>query len=259
MSQFDWNTLMANASADFEPLPPNDYDVQVTSAERTQTQNGKLMFKVKFNVLAGPYANRKIFNNFVVSPENPNAMAFFFRHMAALGLNSDYFKANPTPEQVASDLMNRQCRLKIKQRPYQGSMRNDVEAVMPLNGGVMNVPGAPNIAPAMGAPVPQGVPAFSPAAMQGNMPQIPLAQEPQFVPTAAPQQQPPAAPQFTEQPQTPPQPAFPGPGPVQPQPQQPAQSPPPPEVAPAPGAPAMPAFPQAPQGGPQLPPLPPQF
>ena len=53
----NWQELIQEAATGAaNPVPPGTYDVVIIEASHTQTSNGKLMFKVKFRVLAGPQA-----------------------------------------------------------------------------------------------------------------------------------------------------------------------------------------------------------
>lgn len=134
MTTLNWNELMDKAGGGFEALPVGDYEVTVQAAEAKKTSTDKVMFKVAFTVTSGPHANRKIWNNFVVSPESPPAMSYFFQHMGAMGLTREFFAANPHPDQVAQALVGRSCKLTLEQREWQGQMRNDVKSIKPALG-----------------------------------------------------------------------------------------------------------------------------
>lgn len=203
MASTNWTDLQAKASADFDPVPPDTYEAQIVEAKASQTGDGsKTMFSVKFNVTSGPFLNRKLWNNFTVSPDNPNALGFFFKHMAALGLSKAYFDALPSNEQVAQDLVGRTATLRVEQREWpvgSGTMRNDVKNIMaPQNGA-----GAPPVA-AAGAPP---MPGFS------APPPIPQAAPPVAQPPAAPAPIPPPA-AVPPVPPPAPMPAVPQPAPV---------------------------------------------
>src|SRR5689334_22188440 len=99
-----WGDLLNDAGGagdSFEPLPSGDYDFEISQADVKQTQNGKTMYAVRAKVESGPHANRLVFHNFVVSPENPNALAMFFRQLNVLGLNREFFAQNPGDHHVA--------------------------------------------------------------------------------------------------------------------------------------------------------------
>jgi hypothetical protein len=242
MTTMDWLSLMDQAGQGAaEPLPDGEYEVKVIDAQQKQTSTAKLMFAVKMQVLAGPHANRIVYNQFVLSPENPNALSFFFQHMGILGLDRSFFQQNPDPAYVAQMLVGRACKVKLSTRIWNAQRRNNVDAILPsAMGAIMQGP-APVPTPGMPFPQPQQPqpmqPAFQPQAPMQPQPQMPPApMQPQFAPQ---QQQPQAAPQFAPPPQMPQAPA-PTPAP-QFQPQQFQEQPP------------QPPFPQAPQMAPQQP------
>lgn len=170
----------ASEAPGFSALPPGEYDCVVDSANVKQVSDGaKSAIAAQFKVENGPYQGQSCFNQFTLSPENPNALAFFFRHMGAMGLDKDYFAANPQLERVASDLVGRRCRVRVSIRQWQGQDRNQVDAVLPPSGSV-RVP-----------PVP------SPAAPTSPVPSVPSNAVPvppvPPVPTAPPAPKPPAS------------------------------------------------------------------
>jgi hypothetical protein len=134
-----WQDLMTEAEASgtsFDPLPIGQYDARVTKADHKVSQNGKTMFNVEFTVINGPHANRKVWNNFVVSPDSPKALAFFFQHMKALGLTKEFFDGNPSEQTVAQNLLNKMCRLDLGHKEYNGSQQNEVKKVLPISSGL---------------------------------------------------------------------------------------------------------------------------
>jgi hypothetical protein len=133
MSDFSFSTLQKVAKdAGFTVIADGEYEVKIIKSEAKDTSTGKKMIKVLFKVIAGPLAgNGTVWNQFVISPESPNALFFFFKHMKALGLDDDYFAGNPKPEQVAKDLLNRRCKIKVGTRQWNGNDQNDVQAVFP--------------------------------------------------------------------------------------------------------------------------------
>ena len=125
--------LKAAEDAGFSNCPPGTYDVRVVEGSAKTTSANKDMIVVKFELLSGPHAGRKVSNNFVISPENANALGFFFRHMRAMGLDSAYFSTNPSPQQVASSLVGKTCRIEVGTRVWNGEEREDVKKIMPLD------------------------------------------------------------------------------------------------------------------------------
>lgn len=182
-----------SASA-FELLPVGPYLVEVLETEATQTANGKAMIKVTLKIVEGPYANRRLWTNFVVSPENKVALAIFFRQMAALGLDRNYMLTDPTEAQVAQALLGRRAIADVVMRKYQGEDRNDVKNIRkpttPASGLPQGLDASQLQSPAPApAPAPQPVAAAAPAPAPAPAPQ-PVAAP---APAAAPAPQPVAA------------------------------------------------------------------
>lgn len=163
MSGFSFADLQEVAKeAGFDLVPDGEYEAVIDAGVKTKkTGNGKDMITVKFKLLPGQPAKGAVFNNFVISPESPNALAFFFRHMKALGLGDEFFAGNPTIEQVAKALEGRTCRIKVGHREYNGTDRNEVTQVSPSKNGNGSGPvpmakpaGVPSISTPTPAPVP---------------------------------------------------------------------------------------------------------
>jgi hypothetical protein len=265
-----WDDLVKDAGdvSSFEPLPEADYDMVVKSAKYKPSKTGKKMWEVVGKVESGPYANRQVWTNLVITPDNPNALAMFFRKMGALGLTVDYFKTNPSDEAVASALTGRRFRAHVGKRKYNGEDRNEIEKFFPPQdgGAVPGMPGMTAPPPAASTPPP---PAAAPVA-------APPAPAPVAAPPAAPAPVAEApAPAAPAAPAAPPAPAAPAVDPAQAAPAavdpwtgQPAAAPAAPPAAPpapapvaeAPAAPpAAPApaaeVPQAPPAAPAAPPV----
>jgi hypothetical protein len=206
------------------------------------------MVKVKYTVTSGPHANRRVWNQYVVSPENPNAMSFFFQHLGAHGLDGAFIAQCAPGEagvaQMAAAMLGTQVRLELGVEMYQGQNRNKVVKVMPPTTGA-------------GMPSPQGTPAAAaPAPTPPAAPPLPPA-----APAAPAPPQPPAAPAApTPAPPVPPTPETPDPAPAPAPPAPPVPEPAvtAPETPPQPPAPPAPPVPPTPgeqpaAGGPTVP------
>lgn len=204
---FDFSKLLQDAKAG-AAWPVGDYDFEITEADAVTANSGAPMIKTKLRCLVGPYANKHITNNFVLSVDNPTALNIFFRHMSAFGLSDDFFRSigsgNLAP--VAANLVGKRARITIAHRQWQGAAQNDVKAVKPITEGLVGgggLPGAPALAgmPAT-APPPPPV-AAAPAAPVAAPPPPPVAAPPAPVaapvaPPAAPAAVPPPPPQLDQ-------------------------------------------------------------
>jgi Protein of unknown function (DUF669) len=154
-----WQNLLEEAAAgggSYEPLPNGEYVVNIVEASHTTTQAGKLMFKTKMKVEGGPHDGRFVWNQFVVSPENANALSIFFSQMKTLGLDTEFFATQPSEDAIVSALQGKRCIVVLDQREWQGQMRNNVKSLKPATGvapaptGVTPAPTAPAV-PVQGA------------------------------------------------------------------------------------------------------------
>lgn len=189
MTSTNWGEIIQEAKAGgatFEPIPDGDYDFVVTKTEAKQTQNGKTMYVLENTVSGGPHNGRKVWARLIVSPENPNALGYFFRDMAALGLSTEFFQSNPTDQQITSSLQNVQFRAQVglSNREFNGRRDNEIKKFYARQAG--NAPQAPQYQPQQGAPAPApqyGAPQSAPPQ------QAPQQQQYQQAPAAPPQQQ----------------------------------------------------------------------
>lgn len=192
----NWGDLVKDASSggggNFEPLPAGDYDIKVVEATAAQSSSGKTMFKLKTEVQGGPYNGRLLWDNLVISPENANALGFFFRKMTALGLGAQFFEQNPSNAQIEQALQHRTARAKVIVRQYNGNPSNNIDTYYPAQS-----TGTPSFAPQ----APQG----PPQPPQGNYgaPQAPQGAPQGYGAPAAPQGPPQGAPAYGGQPQAP--------------------------------------------------------
>jgi hypothetical protein len=92
----------------FKPLPADDYDFVISKAEAAKTKDGlKDKLRLQAKVISGEYARKVVFVDMTLSWESAQAMSIFFRQMKVLGLDEDYFAAEPSMEKVAADLVGR--------------------------------------------------------------------------------------------------------------------------------------------------------
>jgi hypothetical protein len=273
-----WDDLIRDAGdaiTSFEPIPEGDYDLECVDAKVKPTKDGKKkMFEVKCKVVGGAHNGRFIWDNIVLTTDNPNALGFFFKKMAGFGLTADYFKTQrPSDERIVGDLKGRRLRAKIGHRVWNGEKKNEVKNYYPQAGagGALppSVPGAPPMpaAPPAPAPAPQAA-APAPAAPQPPAPPAPVEQPqpPVQDPWAAQAPAAPAGDPWAQQPAAPAAPPAPPAQEYQAPPAPPAApaqqeyqappAPPAPPAAPAPEQQAPPAAPEQPQAA-ATPPVPP--
>jgi hypothetical protein len=164
MSTLNWGDLVKEAGdvGSYDPLPDGDYDLKVLEATAKVSQSGKTMFAVKAEVQVGAHAKRLVWDNLVVSTDNPTALSIFFRKMNALGLGRDFFASSPSNAQIEQALKGRTFRAQVGSRTWQGQKKNEIKAYYSV-AAASSVPTAP-VAAAAPAPAPAPAPVAAPAA-----------------------------------------------------------------------------------------------
>jgi len=164
-----------------ELVPIGEYEMFVWKAKAGKTSNGKFRLEVTGKIVGGPQDGKTVWNQFVLSPENPNAMGFFFRHMAVLGAGPDWFApkqiSDGTFAELAAHVLGARFRCAVGQAEVNKETRNQFEKVMPsaiapgqkMEGATAAPGAAGGMIPSV-ASVPTGVPA--PVTVPGAVPQV---------------------------------------------------------------------------------------
>ena len=180
-STVNWADLVQQAgdaatSSNYEPLPDGDYELKVVDAQATTSASGKPMFKVTTEVQGGAYAKRRVWDQLVVTADNPKAMNMFFMKAGAMGLGREFWSANPGNAQVEQALMGRSFRATLGTRTYNGNQSNEIKRYFPAQAAAPTAasaePAAAAPAPAAAAPAP--TPAAAPAPAPAPAPAAPV-------------------------------------------------------------------------------------
>lgn len=209
-NEINWAELRKSAEDGTRPLTAGDYTFVIEEATAKKASTGADMIVAKMRITSGPHAGRRLFNNFVLSPENPWALTMFFNRMAALGLDGNYFASNPRMEKVAQDLVGRGAVAEVGIRTWQGQERNEVTNIKTGAGPLGAGPGIGVPSPTIpggsvpGVPgVPSGVSVPPPPVSAPPVPSVPV-----------PASGPPAPPSLPEPPAVPAPPVVPPPPPM---------------------------------------------
>lgn len=205
-----WTDLLDDAgeTGNYDPLPEGDYDFVIKEANAKTASTGRTMYVAKMAVEGGPFNGKTVWHNFVLVPENPTALGWFFKNMGTLGLGQEYFKSNPSDHHVAEALVGRRFRGQVVIRKWQGQDKNEIKAFFPPagaavgsgNGGASVPPTAtahaapqPPAAPVTPPPAPPAAPA-PPPVQAPPTPPVQAEAEPAPAPTVAPEPAPNSAP-----------------------------------------------------------------
>lgn len=149
MSGIDWKSLKKTADDATRALPADWYDVVVDKAVQKPASTGSEMIVVTFKVDAGPHAGRAVFTNLVLSPESGFALSIFFRNLAALGVDDNFFgqltqsgmDVRASLVTIAEAIVGRRARVQLGVRQWQGQDRNEVLNMTASTTGAGGVPG----------------------------------------------------------------------------------------------------------------------
>lgn len=165
--EFNWGDLRKRAEDATKPPPPGEYLVEVSKAEaKTASTSGFPMIAAQLKIVEGPSMGKTVFNNFNLTLDNDFAMGMFFTSMRAFGLDSTFFDANPSIDQVAATLVGLRVYAKLNTRVWNGQERPNVESIRPVDGATAVV------RPASG-PNTSGVPSMTSAVPSGPTPSTP--------------------------------------------------------------------------------------
>jgi hypothetical protein len=178
-----------------DPVPAGWYNVMIDESEMKPTKaEGGLRLSLRFTIMDGQYANRKVFTGLNLKNANPVAQEIAYKQLSAI-----CHAVGVMQVQDSQQLHGRPLKIKVKVKAAQGDYEasNDITAYKNINEQVDGpaAGGAPTGAPwaTAQAPAPQAAPwAGQPAA-------APVAPAQQFAPQqpapaqAAPAWQPPAA------------------------------------------------------------------
>lgn len=153
----DWDKILEEQASDpgFAPVPASKYPVRVDKVEATKASTGNDMLNVQCVIEGGPYDGKKVFTRIVFAKDNPTAMRFTLRKLAALGVTKEVIAAQkPSLVRIAELITGAQAEADVVVKPateeYDAS--NDVKSFKRL--------GEPS---ASGSPIPPGATAAPPA------------------------------------------------------------------------------------------------
>lgn len=190
MSQLNFDATTVSPSESIEAIPAGWYNAQIDQSEMKPTKDGSGAYlELRFSVLDGQYANRKVYTRLNVRNNNPVAQEIAYKQLSAICHATGVLRV-----QDSQQLHGLPLKIKVKVRAASGDYEasNEISSFKNVNEQVTGpVGGAP--ASAGGAPWAPAAPAWQPPAAQQ-----PWAQQP--APQAAPVQQPAPQPQAAPQP-----------------------------------------------------------
>lgn len=116
------------SQAKFQPIPADTYESFIEVFEDKVSQAGNKMISVRYKVVGGDYANRTLFDNFVLNNEIGRARLKVL--LIATGLASEG-SLNLKDIIRSGSAIGTRCRVKVVIRMQNGEKRNNVTEVMP--------------------------------------------------------------------------------------------------------------------------------
>ena len=200
MAQLNFDaTQVAPNSGTMDPIPAGWYNALIDQSEMKPTKDGTGSYlELRFNVIDGQYANRKIFARLNLRNSNAQAQEIAYGELSAICHATGVLHLQDS-QQVHGIPMKIKVKLRSASGDYEAS--NEITGFKNINEQVGTPAGAPvgGGAPAGGVPAgfanqaPQQAPTQQPWQQPAQQPQAQTWQQP--APQQAPMQQPQVAPQ----------------------------------------------------------------
>lgn len=127
-------------SSSFEVLPKGTYNAIVEEFEFTTSQSsGSPMIKCVYSITDGEYADRKIFDYYVLAGEGAKyALPRLKQLITRVVPEEDSTSFNPVKFAESGVIINRQCKITLgiqtqKKGEYKGEKRNNVREILAAN------------------------------------------------------------------------------------------------------------------------------
>lgn len=154
---FNANEIPADERGDLEPIPADEYLMQIVESELREKDNGDTGLNLTIEVVDGDLQGRKVWDYLNILHSNPTAQSIAQRRLA------DYCLATGKPTIEDSDELHFVpfvAKVAVEKRKDTGDLSNRIKAVR-----------AANAAPPTGKPAPQrqaSTPSAAPAAANGT-------------------------------------------------------------------------------------------
>lgn len=200
MAQLSFDATTVSPSESIEAIPAGWYNAQIDQSEMKPTKDGAGAYlELRFSVLDGQFANRKVFTRLNLRNANPVAQEIAYKQLSAICHATGVMQV-----QDSQQLHGCPLKIKVKVRAASGDYEasNEISSFKNINEQVDGPVGAPAAqggapwagqqAPAAQQPAPwAGAPAATPAPTQQFAPPVqapaPAAAAPQWQPPAAQQ------------------------------------------------------------------------
>jgi len=134
MPSTSWSDLLEQAEAEGfsgKLIDQGTYTATVEQTNTGTTQNGKAQAGIMWRIDdGGPFDRATVWDNVVLTPDNPKAMKVFFSKWAAMGISTDVFKTLPEGASALAALADLvkgvRCEIKVSHREWNGETKMNV-------------------------------------------------------------------------------------------------------------------------------------
>lgn len=120
----DWDKLQDSVPS-LEPPSPGVYTAMCVDTEIKVAKSGNQMIVNRYTITEGPEKGKNFWDNIVFIPDNPGALAFFFRKLDAFGIKPS---GKATLESLAAKMVDRVVQVVLKHREWEGRTQVDVDS-----------------------------------------------------------------------------------------------------------------------------------
>lgn len=176
---FDASTVSPQQA--YEPIPAGWYNALIDHSEMRPTKDGSGAYlQLRFNIIDGDYANRKIFARLNLNNRNETAVAIAQQQLSAICHATGVMQVLDSEQ-----LHGRPMQIKVKYVPANGNYEasNDISGYRAIGDSGADIPSEMGAAP-MAAP--QAAPTAAPAASYAAPQPVPAPAAPMASPAPAP-------------------------------------------------------------------------
>ena len=161
MQEINWDDLLQTADEASKPPRAGHVRLRVETCEWKMSSTGKQMLKFRHKIVGGTDDGKAVFDQLVLSTDNPNALVMFMNGVRAFGVDPGSFKTVPHA-QIPDLFVGREVGAELKvDRMWNNQPQVDVTNYSVISGVGAPGQGSP---PPLPAPVSQVAPSPAPAA-----------------------------------------------------------------------------------------------
>ena len=135
MARVRFEATSSEGGGSYTPLPQGTYDVQFSKIEETRSKNGNAQLQVTGRVAGGPHDNKVVMMWYSMTPKSGWKLENLLDATNVDFTAEDAEGGGSIIDFETDDLIGAYCRFNVRQREWDGKMRNDFndEAVSPLS------------------------------------------------------------------------------------------------------------------------------